>query len=70
MNRGIIIGIIVAIVIVVGAVALAQDNESGTTEVTDVESGTTEVTDVENSQREPQSFSVDLTESVGVTVEP
>jgi len=70
VNKGVIIGIIVAIVIVVGAVALAQDNESGTTEVTDTESGTTEVTDVENSQREPQSFSVDLTESVGVTEKP
>ena len=70
VNKGVIIGIIVAIVIVVGAVALAQDNESGTTEVTDIESGTTEVIDIENNQREPQSFSVDLTESVGVTEEP
>jgi len=60
VNKGVIIGIIVAIVIVVGAVALAQDNESGTTEVTDVE----------NNQRETQSFSVDLTESVGVTEKP
>ena len=60
MNKGVIIGIIITIVIVVGAVSLAQDNESGTTEVTDVE----------NNQREPQSFSVDLKESVGVTEKP
>ena len=60
MNKGVIIGIIITIVIVVGAVSLAQDNESGTTEVTDVE----------NNQRETQSFSVDLTESVGVTEKP
>ena len=60
MNKGVIIGIIITIVIVVGAVSLAQDNESGTTEVTDVE----------NNQRETQSFSVDLNESVGVAEKP
>ena len=60
MNKVVIIGIIVAIVIVVGAVALAQDNESGTTDVTDVE----------NSQRETQSFTVNLEESVGMAEKP
>ena len=60
MNKVVIIGIIVAIVIVIGAVALAQDNESGATEVTDVE----------NNQRETQSFTVNLDESVGVTEKP
>jgi len=60
MNKGVIIGIIITIVIVVGAVSLAQDNESGTTEVTDVE----------NNQRETQSFSVDLNESIGVVEKP
>ena len=60
MNKGVIIGIIITIVIVVGAVSLAQDNESGTTEVTDVE----------NNQRETQSFSVDLNESVGIVEKP
>ncbi len=60
MNKGVIIGIIVAIIIVVGAVALAQDNESGTTVVTNVE----------NSQREPQSFTVNLEEAVGMAEKP
>ena len=60
MNKGVIIGIIITVVIVVGAVSLAQDNESGITEVTDVE----------NNQRETQSFSVDLNESVGIVEKP
>ncbi len=63
MNKVVVIGVIIAAVIIVGAIVLGQDNES---EVTD----TTEVTDIENDQTEPKEFSVDLQESVGMTEKP
>ncbi len=59
MNKVVVTGVIIAAVIIVGAIVLGQDNES---EVTD----TTEVTDIENDQTEPKEFSVDLQESVGM----
>ncbi len=63
MNKVVVIGVIIAAVIIVGAIVLGQDNES---EVTD----TTEVTDIENDQTEPKEFSVDLQESVGMAEKP
>ena len=75
MNKVVVIGVIIAAVIIVGAIVLGQDNESevtDTTEVTDTieVTDTTEVTDIENDQTEPKEFSVDLQESVGMTEKP
>lgn len=62
MNKGVIIGIVVAIIIVVGAIALAQDgNETETT---------TTVTEIENGETKPKSFEVGLSESIGMAEKP
>ena len=62
MNKGVVIGIIVAIIIVVGAIALAQDgNETETTTI---------VTEIENGETKPKSFEVGLQESVGMAEKP
>ena len=60
MKKGIIIGIVIAIIIGVSAVAASQDNSDDTSEISLNE-------DV---QIEPKRFTVDLTESVGVAESP
>jgi hypothetical protein len=61
VNKGVIIGIIVA-VIIVGAIALAQDgNETDTTTI---------ITETDNGETKPKSFEVDLQESVGMAEKP
>ncbi len=69
MNKVVVIGVIIAAVIIVGAIALGQDNESEVTDTTEV-TDTLEVTNIENDQTEPKEFSVDLQESVGMTEKP
>ncbi len=69
MNKVVVIGVIIAAVIIVGAIVLGQDNESEVTDTTGV-TDTIEVTNIENDQTEPKEFSVDLQESVGMTEKP
>ena len=69
MNKVVVIGVIIAAVIIVGAIVLGQDNESEVTDTTEV-TDTIEVTNIENDQTEPKEFSVDLQESVGMTEKP
>jgi len=62
VNKGVIIGIIIAVIIVVGAIALAQDgNETETI---------TTVIEIENGETKPKSFEVGLQESVGMAEKP
>lgn len=60
MNKKVIIGIIIVIVIGIGVIALAQINQSTEIDIADT-------TDV---QRGSQSFTVGLQESVGVSEAP
>ncbi len=60
MKKGIIVGIVIAIIIGVSAVAVSQDNSDDTSEISLSE-------DVEI---EPKSFNVDLNESVGFSESP
>lgn len=69
MNKVVVIGVIIAAVIVVGAIVLGQDNESEVTDTTGV-TDTIEVTNIENDQTEPKEFSVDLQESIGMAEKP
>jgi len=69
VNKVVVIGVIIAAVIIVGAIVLGQDNKSEVTDTTEV-TDTIEVTDIENDQTEPKEFSVDLQESVGMTEKP
>ncbi len=69
MNKVVVIGVIIAAVIIVGAIVLGQDNKSEVTDTTEV-TDTIEVTNIENDQTEPKEFSVDLQESVGMTEKP
>ncbi len=60
MKKGIIVGIVIAIIIGVSAVAVSQDDSDDTSEISlnkDV-------------QIEPKSFTVDLEESIGVSEGP
>ena len=66
VNKVVVIGVIIAAVIIVGAIVLGQDNKSEVTDTTEV-TDTIEVTNIENDQTEPKEFSVDLQESVGMT---
>lgn len=61
MNKGVIIGIIVAVIIVVGAITLAQNDDK---------SDTTIVTEIDNGETKPKSFEVGLQESVGMAEKP
>lgn len=69
MNKVVVTGVIIAVVIIVGAIVLGQDNKSEVTDTTEV-TDTIEVTNIENDQTEPKEFSVDLQESVGMTEKP
>lgn len=69
MNKVVVIGVIIAAVIIVGAIVLGQDNESEVTDTTGV-TDTIEVTNIENDQTEPKEFSVDLQESIGMAETP
>jgi len=69
VNKVVVIGVIIAAVIIVGAIVLGQDNKSEVTDTTEV-TDTIEVTNIENDQTEPKEFSVDLQESVGMTEKP
>ena len=69
MNKVVVIGVIIAAVIIVGAIVLGQDNESEVTDTTGV-TDTIEVTNIENDQTEPKEFSVDLQESIGMAEKP
>ena len=69
MNKVVVIGVIIAAVIIVGAIVLGQDNESEVTDTTEV-TDTIEVTNIENDQTEPKEFSVDLQESIGMAETP
>lgn len=60
MNKKVIIGIIIAVVIGIGVIALAQISQDDQVVISD----TTGI------QREPQSFTVGLQESVGVSEVP
>lgn len=60
MNKKVIIGIVIAVVIGIGVIALAQVNQDDQVVISDT-AGT---------QREPQSFTVGLQESVGVSEVP
>ena len=60
MNKKIIIGIIIVIVIGISAISLAQVNQND-------DRG---ITKGKDTQRVPQSFTVDLHESVGVKESP
>ena len=65
MKKGIIVGIVIAIIIGVSAVAVSQND---TTEITldeDVEVDTSEISLDEDVEIEPKSFTVNLEESVG-----
>lgn len=61
MNKGVIIGIIIAVVIVAGAIALAQNDDKSDTII---------VTDMDNGETKPKSFEVGLQESVGMAEKP
>jgi len=69
VNKVVVIGVIIAAVIIVGAIVLGQDNESEVTESTEI-TDTIEVTNIENDQTEAKEFSVDLQESVGIAEKP
>jgi len=60
MKKGIIVGIVIAIIIGVSAVAVSQDNSDNTSEISLSE-------DVEI---EPKRFTVDLNELVGFSESP
>ncbi|MCE9652120.1 MAG: hypothetical protein K8Q89_03550 [Nitrosarchaeum sp.] len=60
VNKKIIIGIIIVVVIGIGAVSFGQMSQNGKSEVTNVK----------ETQRVPQSFTVDLHESVGFKESP
>jgi hypothetical protein len=60
VNKKVIIGIIIAVVIGIGVIALAQISQDDQVVISD----TTGI------QREPQSFTVGLQESVGVSEVP
>ena len=58
MNKGVIIGIIVAGVIIAGGFILVQNSgESDTTII---------VNEIDNNKSEPKSFEVGLSESIGI----
>ena len=62
MKKGIIIGVIIAAIVIAGAVILSQDSiESDTTII---------ITDGENEQIKSKSFEIGLSESVGITEKP
>ena len=62
MKKGIIIGVIIAAIVIAGAVILSQDSiESDTTII---------ITDGENEQTKSKSFEIGLSESVGITEKP
>jgi hypothetical protein len=60
MNKKVIIGIVIAVVIGIGVITLMQASQNDQIDISDIA-----VT-----QREPQSFTVGLQESVGVSEAP
>ena len=70
MKKGIIAGIVIAIIIGVSAVAVSQDDTSEITLDEDVEMDTSEITLDEDVGIEPKSFTVDLEELVGMVETP
>ena len=73
MKKGIIVGIVIAIIIGVSAVAVSQDNSDYTSEIfldEDVGIDSSETSLSEDVEIEPKSFTVDLEESVGMLEKP
>jgi len=73
MKKGIIVGIVIAIIIGVSALAVSQDNSDDTSEIfldENVEIDSSEISLSEDVEREPKSFTVDLEESVGFSEKP
>ena len=62
MNKGIVIGVIVAVIIIAGGIVLAQENSESETTVIE--------TSIENGETKSKSFEVGLSESVGMTEKP
>ena len=73
MKKGIIIGIVIAIIIGVSAVAVSQDNSDDTSEISLDENlviDSSEISPTEDVEIEPKRFVVDLEESVGFSESP
>jgi len=70
MKKGIIVGIVIAIIIGVSAVAASQNDTSEITLDEVVEMDTSEISLDEDVEIEPKRFTVDLTESVGFAESP
>ena len=70
MKKGIIVGIVIAIIIGVSAVAVSQNDTSEISLSEDVEMDTSEISLSEDVEIEPKRFIVDLEESVGFTEGP
>jgi len=62
MNKGIAIGVIVAVIIIAGGIVLAQDGGEPETAINQ--------TEIETGDTTSKSFEIGLTESVGMTEKP
>jgi len=62
VNKGILIGIIIAVTIIAGGIVLAQENSESETTVIE--------TSIENEETKSKNFEVGLSESIGMTENP
>lgn len=62
MNKGITIGIIIAVIIIVSGIILVQENTESETTVIE--------TSIENGETKSKNFEVGLSESIGMTEKP
>ena len=63
MNKAVVVGIIVAVIIVIGLIAVSQINNLSSVEKNPVPAG-------EQPNQKPKQLSVTLNESVGITQQP